>query len=93
MVITALAAIAAGDDSGEAIGGEIVNVTREGTECASFEECATLLEDGEDINYEGASGPTDMNDTGSPASGTIGIQQYESGNKYKQVDAVSGVVN
>ena len=92
VVIIALAAIAAGDDSGEAIGAEIVNVTREGTQCSTFEECAQLLEDGEDIDYEGASGPTDMNDTGSPASGTIGIQEYK-GNKYSQIDAVSGVVN
>lgn len=92
VVIIALAAIAAGDDSGEAAGAEIINVTREGTQCSSFEECAQLLEDGEDIDYEGVSGPTDMNDTGSPASGTIGIQVYE-GNKFSQVDAVSGVVN
>lgn len=92
VVIIALAAIAAGDDSGEAAGAEIINVTREGTQCSSFEECAQLLEDGEDIDYEGVSGPTDMNDTGSPASGTIGIQLYE-GNKYSQIDAVSGVVN
>lgn len=92
VVIIALAAIAAGDDSGEAAGAEIINVTREGTQCSSFEECAQLLEDGEDIDYEGVSGPTDMNDTGSPASGTIGIQEYD-GNKYSQIDAVSGVVN
>ena len=92
VVIIALAAIAAGDDSGEAIGAEIIDVTREGTQCSSFEECAQLLEDGEDIDYEGVSGPTDMNDTGSPASGTIGIQLYK-GNKYEQVDSVSGVVN
>ncbi|MGH3346256.1 MAG: ABC transporter substrate-binding protein [Nocardioides sp.] len=91
MMIIALAAIAAGDDSGEAIGAEIINVTKEGTACATFEECAGLLEDGEDIDYEGASGPTDMNDTGSPASGTIGINEY-TGNKYKQVDTVSGLV-
>ncbi len=91
MMIIALAAIAAGDDSGEAIGANIIDVTREGTQCASFEECAKLLEDGEDIDYEGASGPTDMNDTGSPASGTIGINEY-TGNKYKQIDAVSGLV-
>ena len=91
-VITALAAIAAGSDNGEAIGAEIVNVTREGTQCSTFEECAALLEDGEDIDYEGASGPTDMNDTGSPSSGTIGIQLYK-GNKYSQVDSVSGVIN
>jgi ABC-type branched-subunit amino acid transport system substrate-binding protein len=92
VMITALAAIAAGDDSGEAIGAEIVNVTREGTQCSTFEECAQLLEDGEDIDYEGASGPTDMNDSGSPSSGTIGINEYEKGNAYKQVDTVSGVV-
>lgn len=92
VVIIALAAIAAGDDSGEAAGAEIINVTREGTQCSSFEECAALLEEGEDIDYEGVSGPTDMNDTGSPASGTIGIQEYK-GNKYSQIDAVSGVVN
>ena len=91
-MIIALAAIAAGDDSGEAIGANIIDVTREGTQCSTFEECAALLEDGEDIDYEGASGPTDMNDTGSPASGTIGINEY-TGNKYKQVDTVSGVVN
>jgi ABC-type branched-subunit amino acid transport system substrate-binding protein len=91
-VITALAAIAADSDNGEAIGAEIVNVTREGTQCSTFEECAKLLEDGEDIDYEGASGPTDMNDTGSPSSGTIGIQLYK-GNKYSQVDSVSGVIN
>lgn len=92
-VIIALAAIAAGDDDGTAIGSEIINVTKEGTQCSSFEECAGLLENGEDIDYEGISGPTDMNDTGSPATGTIGIQLYKKGNKYEQVDAVSGVVN
>ncbi len=92
VMIIALAAIAAGDDSGEAIGAEIINVTKEGTQCSTFEECAQLLEDGEDIDYEGASGPTDMNDTGSPASGTIGINLYKKGNTYDQVDTVSGLV-
>jgi hypothetical protein len=92
VMIIALAAIAAGDDSGEAIGAEIINVTKDGTQCSTFEECAQLLEDGEDIDYEGASGPTDMNDTGSPASGTIGVNEYK-GNTYKQTDTVSGVVN
>jgi branched-chain amino acid transport system substrate-binding protein len=92
VVISALAAIAAGDDSGEAIGSEIVNVTREGTQCSTFEECAKLLEDGEDIDYEGVSGPTDMNDSGSPSSGSIGINEYQKGNTYEQVDTVSGVV-
>jgi ABC-type branched-subunit amino acid transport system substrate-binding protein len=90
--IISLAAIAAGDDSGEAIAKEIVNVTTEGTECSTFEECSKLLEDGEDINYEGASGPTDMNDTGSLKAGTYGINEYKKGNTYEQVDTVSGVL-
>ncbi len=90
-MIIALAAIQAGSDNGEAIGAEIINVTKDGTACSTFEECAGLLEDGEDIDYEGASGPTDMNDTGSPASGTIGINLYD-GNDYEQVDTVSGLV-
>ena len=91
-IIIGLAAIAADSDNGEAIGAEIINVTKDGTQCSEFEECAQLLEDGEDIDYEGASGPTDMNDTGSPASGTIGINEYVKGNKYKQIDQVSGIV-
>ncbi|MGZ5405650.1 MAG: ABC transporter substrate-binding protein, partial [Nocardioides sp.] len=90
-MIIALAAIQADSDSGEAIGAEIINVTKDGTACMTFEECAQLLEDGEDIDYEGASGPTDMNDTGSPASGTIGINLYD-GNTFEQVDQVSGLV-
>jgi ABC-type branched-subunit amino acid transport system substrate-binding protein len=92
-VIIALAAIAAGDDDGTAVGAEIINVTKEGTQCSTFEECKGLLEDGEDIDYQGQSGPTDMNDTGSPASGTIGINEYQKGNTYEQLDTVSGVVN
>ena len=39
-MIIALAAIAAGDDSGEAVGAEIINVTKDGTQCSTFEECA-----------------------------------------------------
>jgi len=91
-IILGLAAIAADSDNGEAMGAEIINITREGTQCATFEECAQLLEDGDDIDYEGASGPTDMNDSGSPASGTIGINEYSKGNKFEQVDQVSGLV-
>jgi branched-chain amino acid transport system substrate-binding protein len=93
VMMSALAAIAAGDDSGEAIASEIVNISKDGTQCATFEECAQLLEDGEDIDYEGASGPCDLNDTGSPNKATIGIQLYGKGNKYKQVDSVSGVLD
>ena len=90
-MLTALAAIAAGDDSGEAIASEIVNVSKDGEACSTFAECKELLEAGEDINYEGVSGPCDMNESGSPNAATIGIQEYK-GNKYSQIDSVSGVL-
>jgi branched-chain amino acid transport system substrate-binding protein len=92
VVISALAAIAADSDSGEAIGQEIVGVTTEGTECTTFEECAQLLEDGEDIDYQGVSGPADMNDSGSLKAGSYGINEYKKGNTYEQIDTVSGVL-
>lgn len=94
VVMSALAAIAADNDCGEAIAAELVNVSKDGTPCATFEECAQMLADGEDIDYEGASGPTDMNDTGSPNKATIGIQEYKKGdNTYEQIDSVSGVLD
>ena len=37
--------------------GKIINVSRDGTECTTFEECADLLEDGEDIDYDGRAVP------------------------------------
>lgn len=93
VMLTALAAIAAGSDNGEAIASKLVEVSKDGTPCTEFAECKELLENGEDIDYNGVSGPTDMNDTGSPNKATIGIQLYGKNNQYKQVDSVSGVLD
>jgi ABC-type branched-subunit amino acid transport system substrate-binding protein len=92
MMLIALAAEAAGDDDGLALSQEIINVSREGTACTTYEECLQLVQDGEDVNYEGISGPVDLNDTGSVSKATIGIQLYDKNNQYKQVDSVSGVI-
>jgi ABC-type branched-subunit amino acid transport system substrate-binding protein len=92
VMLIALAAEAAKDDDGKAIAAKITEVSKDGTECSGWEECVGLLKDGEDIDYNGVSGPSDMNDTGSPNKATIGIQEY-TGNKYKQIDSVSGVLD
>ncbi len=92
VMLSALAALAADSDNGEAIAKEIINVSKDGTQCSGWEECSKLVEDGEDIDYEGKSGPTDMNDTGSLAKGTIGIFQYQKGNTYEKIDSVTGLV-
>lgn len=93
VIISALAAISADNDNGEAIGSKIIEVTKDGEECTTFGDCAQLLEEGKDIDYQGVSGPTDMNDTGSPQTGTIGINEYSKGNTYKQIDTVSGTTD
>ena len=76
VVVIALAAIAAESDAGTDIGGEIIGVTRDGTKCTAFKECADLLADGEDIDYDGVSGPIDFDDVGDPGQASFGILQF-----------------
>jgi len=91
-VMSALAAEAAKNDSGEAIASELINVSRDGEKCSTFEDCVALVKDGTDIDYEGVSGPVDLNKTGSPSKATIGIFEYDNDNKYNNTDYITGVV-
>jgi ABC-type branched-subunit amino acid transport system substrate-binding protein len=75
-ILVALAATAAGDDSGEAISSQMQAVSEGGTKCTSYQECIDLLKDDEDIDYDGVSGPVEFNDAGDPSEATIGIYQY-----------------
>ncbi|HZA75158.1 MAG TPA: ABC transporter substrate-binding protein [Acidimicrobiales bacterium] len=79
VIVTALAAEAAGSIEGPDIIAEIQNVTNDGTTCTSFEECKGLLEDGEDIDYDGASGPINLDEPGDPTAATYAIGQFEDG--------------
>jgi len=79
-VVIALAAIAAESDAGEALGEEIAGVTREGTKCTDFEECSGLLEDGEDIDYDGITGPIDLDDAGDPTSASFAVLEFNGQN-------------
>lgn len=91
-VLSALAATAANSDNGEAVGSELINVSRDGTKCTEYSQCVQLLDDGEDIDYDGVSGPIDLNDTGSPSVATIGIFQFSNDNTYHNIDYVPGQV-
>lgn len=91
-VSAALAALAAKADSGKAIGSKLQEVTSGGQKCTTFKECAGLLADGADIDYDGVSGPIDLNSTGSPSAATIGIFQYGEDNNYSNLDYVTGEI-
>jgi hypothetical protein len=91
-VLTALAAIEAKTDDPTSFAPDILKVSAEGTECTSFKECSDLLNKGEDIDYQGVSGPCDLGETGSPTKATIGIFQYDATNTYKNLKYVTGVI-
>ncbi len=92
VVVSALAATIAGDDSGEAIAKEIVGVTREGEKCTEYAKCVELIKAGDDIDYDGVSSPLEFNETGSPSAATIGIFKYKADNTYENVRYITGQV-
>jgi branched-chain amino acid transport system substrate-binding protein len=47
---------------------EIVGVTRDGTSCRMLAECQSLVADGQDIDYDGASGSLESIPAGEPAA-------------------------
>jgi len=92
VTLSALAATEAKTDDPTTFAPDIIKVSKDGTECSSFKECADLLKKGEDIDYQGVSGPCDLGDTGSPTKATIGIFQYDASNTYKNLKYVTGVI-
>ena len=84
----ALAAVAGGSNSPEAIAANMVEVTGGGTVCTSFSECVQLLEAGEDIDYDGASGPMDFTDAGEPSVGTYDVKQFDDAGDLTTVDTI-----
>ena len=91
-ILVALAATAAGDDSGESIASEMQAVSTGGTKCTSYQECVDLLADDEDIDYDGVSGPVEFNDAGDPSEATIGIYQYGADNTYTFLEGKAGKI-
>lgn len=78
-MITALAAVSANSDDPEVFVEEMNNVTRDGEECTTFADCLALLEEGEDINYQGPSGATTFTDAGEPRVGTYETWEFAEG--------------
>lgn len=82
-ILVALAAVAAGSDGGADLAQHVVAVSRSGTKCLSFRECRELLEAGQDVDYDGASGSVDLVDAGEPEVGTYDVWR---------IDAQGGIV-
>jgi branched-chain amino acid transport system substrate-binding protein len=89
-VLVALAAQAAGDDSGASIASKMQDVSSGGEKCTSFKDCLALLNDKKDIDYDGVSGPVEFNEKGDPSEATIGIYQFGADNNYTFLEAKEG---
>jgi branched-chain amino acid transport system substrate-binding protein len=85
-ILVALAAQAAGDDSGASIASKMQDVSAGGEKCTAFKDCLAMLKAGKDIDYDGVSGPVEFNAKGDPSEATIGIYQYGADNKYTFVE-------
>lgn len=77
VVIYALAALVADSNQAEDFSAEINGVTRGGTKCSLYADCAELVMAGEDIDYEGAAGSLDFIEAGEPSVATFDILEFD----------------
>jgi ABC-type branched-subunit amino acid transport system substrate-binding protein len=92
-ILLALGAIAAQSVESRAIADVLVGITNSpGTDCTTFAECKELLEAGEEINYNGISGPIAFTDAGDPGEATIGIYEYDENNEYFNLEYRAGAM-
>lgn len=78
-LLTALAAVAAGEPNGQSMADVLVDLTRGDNECGEFTECAELLENGETIAYQFKSGVTEFTDAGEPAGASYEVWEWTDG--------------
>jgi ABC-type branched-subunit amino acid transport system substrate-binding protein len=78
VIVTALAAEAAQSVAGQDILDQVEAVTNDGTACTTYEECKGLLDEGEDIDYNGVAGNLDISGT-DPTAARYAIGQFQEG--------------
>jgi branched-chain amino acid transport system substrate-binding protein len=81
-ILCYLTAVAAGSTDGKEMAAKLQEISGPGGDKFTFEqlpEAIKALQNGDDINYEGASGPLDLNEDGDPTSGVYDIYRYKGG--------------
>ena len=89
-VLAALAAVLAGDDGGESVARNLRAASVGGIKCTSYGECLDVLVTQTDIDYDGISGSTNLDEAGDPVRGSYQILVYNSENKYSRTAVVIG---
>ena len=90
VVVTALAALKAKSTDPSVYVSEVAGVTKEGTKCRSYAECRELLADGDpsndDIDYDGISGPLEIDETGDLGDAFFAVYTYDGEGGYAVVE-------
>jgi ABC-type branched-subunit amino acid transport system substrate-binding protein len=89
LILIALAAYAANSVEGTDIGSYLQQVSGgsgDGEKVTSFADAAALLAEGEQVDYDGASGPITLDENGDPTEATIGIYEYADDNTYERIN-------
>jgi branched-chain amino acid transport system substrate-binding protein len=82
VILCYLAAVAAGSTEGADMAEEVVDISAPGGTAYTFEElpeAVEALQNGDDIDYQGASGPIDMNETGDATAGVYDLYDFKNG--------------
>ncbi len=91
-VLVALAALQGGATDGATIKDNMQSVSEGGTKCESFADCAALIAEGTDIDYDGLSGPIEFDENGDVTEATISIYKYLTGNESEWEEQVDGTL-
>jgi ABC-type branched-subunit amino acid transport system substrate-binding protein len=81
VILAALAAVQGGD-AGSALAANLGDVSVGGLKCASFTECLGPVRAGEDIDYDGVSGPLNFTPAGDISPAYYGLYTYDGENRF-----------
>lgn len=79
VVVLALASLAAGSTAGPAIIEQVPEVTGGGQKCFDYRECASLIIDEVDVDYDGVSGLLELDEVGDPRYGQYLVAEFIDG--------------
>ncbi len=81
VILTALAAQAAGTNQANTFKAYVNGMTFGGDKCEDFASCLDILKKGGNVDYDGASGPLSFAEPGEPAQASFGLLQFGEDNK------------
>ncbi|WP_449277507.1 ABC transporter substrate-binding protein [Leucobacter sp. GX24907] len=92
VVLVALAAQRGGSADSETIRENLhaVSGSDGGETCSTYADCLALLEDGEEIHYEGRAGGGPLNDDNEPSTALIGLYKFDGENTPEAVGEIEG---